>query len=399
MSVISNIFSLIVLSTLMLTSYKAIQQNDDLARAKNTLQKILIFYDARRDKLFNETYPVKPDNKVSYIANDDTVTRERVAYLWPTSGVLSGTTALLETTGNNKYLRLIENRLLPGLDNYFDTLRKPFCYQSYITLANKSDRYYDDNVWLALDFCRLYSITHNHYYLEKAITLWSFIISGWDNKLGGGIYWCEQKKQSKNTCSNAPASVLALMLFEATMDSSYFNWGLRIYNWTKLNLQDSTDHLYFDNITIAGRIDKRKYTYNSGQMMDAAAKLYNLTGNHLYLDEAQHIAESAIDHFTEEFTTPDGKKIRLFKNTGNWFNAILLRGYAQLYRIDRNDKYIKIFSDNMDQLWNHVRDKNGLFSKDWKGLKDDQYKWLLDQAGLVEIWATLYETDSLRQSP
>ena len=47
--------------------------------------------------------------------------------------------------------------------------------------------------------------------------------------------------------------------------------------------------------------------------------------------------------------------------------------------------------DNMDQLWNHIRDRNGLFSKDWKGQKDDPYKWLLDQASLVEIWGTLAE--------
>ena len=47
----------------------------------------------------------------------------------------------------------------------------------------------------------------------------------------------------------------------------------------------------------------------------------------------------------------------------------------------------------MNQLWNHVRDKNGLFSKDWKGQKDDEYKWLLDQASLVEIWAKLAELE------
>jgi hypothetical protein len=49
----------------------------------------------------------------------------------------------------------------------------------------------------------------------------------------------------------------------------------------------------------------------------------------------------------------------------------------------------------LDQLWNHVRNKDGLFSKDWKGQKEDQYKSLLDQAGLVSIWATLAESTPL----
>lgn len=43
-------------------------------------------------------------------------------------------------------------------------------------------------------------------------------------------------------------------------------------------LQDSTDYLYFDNISLDGKIDKSKYAYNSGQMMQAATLLYQLTG-------------------------------------------------------------------------------------------------------------------------
>ena len=183
--------------------------------------------------------------------------------------------------------------------------------------------------------------------------------------------------------------MLAFKLFEANRDSSYLKWGLRIYNWTKVNLQDSTDYLYFDNKNLSGRIDRKKYTYNSGQMLQASAMLYRLTGEKAYLVEAQQIAESAVDYFTEEYMTTEGKKIRLFKNTGNWFNAVLFRGYTELYRLDRNNRYITIFRDNMHQLWNHVRNKDGLFSKDWTGQKEDEFKWLLDQAGLMEIWANL----------
>ena len=286
---------------------------------------------------------------------------------------------------------MLETTVLPGLQQYYDAVRTPACYQSYIFSAGESDRFYDDNVWLALDFCESYMLTKNPDYLKKSIETWKFVISGWDNKLGGGIYWCEQKKESKNTCSNAPGSVLALKIYEATKDTAFLNWGVRIYNWTKTNLQDTTDYLYFDNKSLSGKIGRQKYTYNSGQMLQAAAMLYKLTGQKTYLEEAQQIAKSAINHFTENFTTAEGKQIRLFKNTGNWFNAILFRGYDELYQLDKNKEFISIFEDNLDQLWNRVRDKNGLFSKDWKAEKDDEYKWLLDQASLVEMWATLAE--------
>lgn len=366
-------------------------QRSDISHAKSTLKQIIRYYDAGHDNLLNEYYPVKPGNKVTYLAGEDTVTQQRVAFLWPTSGVFSGVNALLKATGDNKYLRLLSERILPGLEQYYDVTRDPPCYQSYISQAGKSDRYYDDNIWLAIDFCNLYKYTGNREYLDKSVMIWKFILSGSDEKLGGGIYWCEQKKQSKNTCSNAPAAVLALKLFEATSDSAFLKWGVSIYNWTKSNLQDTTDFLYFDNVSLSGKISSRKYTYNSGQMLQASALLYKITGNKIYLEESHHIASSAINYFTEDFTTAQGKKIRLFKNTGNWFNAVLLRGYAELYSLDGNDKYMKIFSDNMDQLWTRVRDKNGLFSKDWKGVKLDEYKWLLDQAALVEIWGMLAE--------
>ena len=376
---------------LIFSGFQGKAENNDLIRAKATLQQVFNLYGAGHHHLLNETYPYKQDNKASYLAGDDTLTGRRVAYLWPTSGVFSGVNALLKTTGEKQYRQLLETDVLPGLEQYYDSVRKPACYQSYIASSGKSDRFYDDNVWLALDFCESYMLTKKPEYLKKSIETWQFVLSGWDDQLGGGIYWCEQKKHSKNTCSNAPASVLAFKLFEATRDSAYFNWGIRIYNWTKANLQDSTDYLYFDNKNLSGKIGRAKYTYNSGQMLQAAAMIYKLTGKKAYLEDAQNIARSATNYFTEEFTTIEGKKIRLFKNTGNWFNAILFRGYTELYRLDGNAEYLVIFRDNMDQLWNHIRDKNGLFSKDWKGKNDDPYKWLLDQASLVEIWGTLAE--------
>ena len=376
---------------LVFSGFQEKAAENDLIRAKATLQQIFSLYNSGHHHLLNETYPYKQDSKASYLAGDDILTGRRVAYLWPTSGVFSGVNALLKTTSEKQYRQLLETDIWPGLEQYYDSVRKPACYQSYIVSVGKSDRFYDDNVWLALDFCESYMLTKKPEYLRKSIETWQFVLSGWDEQLGGGIYWCEQKKHSKNTCSNAPASVLAFKLFEATRDSVYFNWGIRIYNWTKANLQDSTDYLYFDNKNLSGKIGRAKYTYNSGQMLQAAAMIYKLTGKKAYLEDAQHIARSAVNYFTEEFTTAEGKRIRLFKNTGNWFNAILFRGYTELYRLDGNAEYIGIFRDNMDQLWNHIRDKNGLFSKDWKGQKDDPYKWLLDQASLVEIWGTLAE--------
>lgn len=114
----------------------------------------------------------------------------------------------------------MDKQIKPGLDLYWDTTRQPECYQSYPAFAGQNDRYYDDNDWVAIDFCDYYAVTKNKEYLKKAIALHDYIYSGWSDELGGGIYWCEQKKESKNTCSNAPATVLCMKLYKLTKDKN-----------------------------------------------------------------------------------------------------------------------------------------------------------------------------------
>ncbi len=364
-------------------------ETDNMARARQTLSSVYAHYDAGYGNLFNETYPYQEGTRVTYLAEVDTLQGRRVAYLWPTSGLFSSLNALLHATGDLEYETMLKEVILPGLENYFDESRMPACYQSYIVQAGKSDRFYDDNIWLALDFLDAFTLTGNEAYLQKSILLWEFILSGWDEEAGGGIYWCEQKKRSKNACSNAPAAVLGLKLYEVTKDSSYFSWGMKLYNWTQAYLQDPSDFLYFDNISISGGLDKRKFTYNTGQMLQAAALIYKITGDDIYLKEAEKLAGSAAYYFTKDFTTPQGKNIRLFRSTDNWFNVIMFRGYTELYRLNDNPVYINIFRDNLDYLWNDVRDTNGLFSRGWTGKGNNESKWLLDQAAMVEFFATM----------
>lgn len=111
--------------------------------------------------------------------------------------MFSALNALLETTGNQKYEQMIQSVILPGLECYYDSLRVPACYQSYLTESGKADRFYDDNLWLGLDFLDLYKQTGDSACLASARNIWSFIESGCDSILGGGVYWCEQKRNRR----------------------------------------------------------------------------------------------------------------------------------------------------------------------------------------------------------
>ena len=248
--------------------------------------------------------------------------------------------------------------------------------------------FYDDNDWLAIDFCDLYALTKNKKYLEKAQTLYNYIYSGWDDVLGGGIYWCEQKKTSKNTCSNAPATVLCMKLYNLTKNNAYLEQAKKTYDWTKNSLRDPEDFVYWDNVRLDGSVDKAKYTYNSGQMIQAGVLLYQQSGDKAYLKDAQETARGAYQRFTEVRKAVDGTETR-FYTASPWFNVILLRGLTALYEVDHNPEYIRTMADNARYAWDHTRDINGFLDNDWTGIKTKEHKWLLDNACMVELFSEI----------
>ena len=368
-----------------------VEPNSNLDRARQTLDSLYLNYSVDNSSLLRENYPFDEQHTVTYLASEEQANiPNQFSYLWPYSGTFSAVNALFEATHDKKYKKLLDSRVLPGLEEYFDTQRVPNAYSSYIRTAPASDRFYDDNVWLGIDFTDTYQMTQEPKYLDKAQLIWKFIESGTDSILGGGIYWCEQKKESKNTCSNAPGSVLALKLFKATNDSSYFEKGKKLYEWTQSNLQDSTAYLYFDNIRLDGKIGKAKFAYNSGQMMQSAALLYQLTKNPIYLKDAQNIAKECFNYFFTDFTPATNEEaFRMLKKGDIWFTAVMLRGFIELYRIDKDKTYINAFNKSLSYAWDNARDENGLFNTDLSGKSKDQKKWLLTQAAMVEMYSRL----------
>lgn len=362
---------------------------EQLNRAVSTLDSLYKYYQIEESYLLRETYPFDDQHRATYLADNEGQQPNKFSYLWPYSGTFSSVNVLLEQSQDQKFRTLLDTRVLPGLENYFDTKRQPAAYASYVNEAAESDRFYDDNVWLGIDFTDIYAQTSEAKYLDKAKLILLFIKSGMDDKLGGGIYWVEQKKESKHTCSNAPGSVFALKLFNATKDSSYLHLGKELYDWTKANLQDTTDYLYYDNIRLDGQVSREKYAYNSGQMLQAAAMLYKITGDEKYKLEAQNIAKSGYDYFFTDYTSPEGDKFRLLKKTDIWFIAVMMRGYIELYSIDNDETYMNSFRKNLDHAWKHMRDENGLFNTDWTGNSKDEKKWLLTQAGMVEMYTRM----------
>jgi predicted alpha-1,6-mannanase (GH76 family) len=71
------------------------------------------------------------------------------------------------------------------------------------------------------------------------------MMNGFDTLSGGGLYWEEDHKTSKNTCSNGPAILILLQLYNITKEKPYLDTALLLYNWVNKYLQASNG-LYYD---------------------------------------------------------------------------------------------------------------------------------------------------------
>ncbi|WP_295939296.1 glycoside hydrolase family 76 protein [uncultured Alistipes sp.] len=385
-------FSLVVAAcALVACSGGNARRSRNLDRAKATLDSIYKYYGVAGSGLLRENYPFNADYKAGYLASEEQARPNPYSYLWPFSGTLSAVNAILEADAS--YRSVLDNRVLGGLAEYLDTAREPVAYASYINSAPASDRFYDDNVWLGIDFCDIYEATGDRKYLAEAEMIWKFIESGTDDVLGGGIYWCEQKKYSKNTCSNAPGAVYALKLYAATGSTDYLDQGKTLYAWTKERLLDTEDGLYFDNVGLDGRIGRAKFAYNSGQMVQAGALLYKATGDKSYLEDAQRTAAACYDRFFVQFMPEEGGMFRIICKGNIWFSAVMVRGLIELYRIDGNATYVDAVQRSLDYAWIHSRDGRGLFETDFTGHDKQAEKWLLTQGAMVEMFARMSTVD------
>lgn len=356
------------------------------------MDSTLKYYTSDEFGLFYETYPNSEKAFTTFVDVIDSIHNNRIAFMWSITGVFSAVNSLISLTGSNKYKSFLDDFILTGIKKYYDTIRVPHAYQSYILDAGKSDRFYDDNLWLGINFIENYKLTGNVELLNLSIQAWNFIETGLDSILGGGIYWCEQTKSSKNVCSNAPAAVLALKLYETTNDARYLKAAKEIYKWTKCNLQDTVDNLYFDNISLNGLINKTKFQYNSGQMLQAAVLLYKATNNKQYLYEAKELAIACDNYFFREYINNNRKKFRVLKDGNIWFIAVMLRGFEELYKVDKNRFYIDNFRNTLQEVWSKNPNHNKLFDDKFFIEKSDNKKdtkWLLTQVAMVDMYSRL----------
>lgn len=336
--------------------------------------------------MFAENYPSNIKDTLNYFQGEG-VKEKKVSFLWPFSGVFSATNVLMRVPGLKAKYKTYQDSLVTGIEQYRDTVRKPAGYQAYPVKFEKADRYYDDNGLVGIDYMESYMNTKNPLYLKRAEEVFKFILSGWNDDVGGGVTWLEGHNDQKPACTNGMATLTALKIYQGGKNEYYLQQGKQFYNWMYKTLRDTTTGIITNDVKLDGKQSRVFWTYNTGSLLEAAVMLYQITGEKHYLHEAQQLAADSYKYYS---SIPHDKRLTLQIDLP-WFVTVLFRGYEALYKVDNNYKYLAAVEHDLNYAWNNSRDKYGFTTHSWLPKTDDlnKPKWLLDEACIAELYARL----------
>ena len=312
------------------------------------------------------------------------------AYVWPYTEMVANNWRIATLSkGSKDHVADFYKNTINGYE-YYKSMRNDYLAYTASRAAMKGmgsgDTYYDDNVWISREFLNAYEVLGDEEYFDISKQVIEYIWSGWAKDDLGGIYWFEQRKESRNTCSNAPAVILFARMYQHTQDQIYLDRAIQIYNFCYTNLRDPSDNVYWDNISNDGVVNTWKFTYNTGSMIAAGVKLYEITQEQKYLDHAKASALGSYNHFFNQ--SDRGYKTINMHNP--WFNLLLLDGYVEQYRYDENAlEYIQNYEANLNYAYENYKSEQGFMPANWVNgfSKDNEGKIIIKDLNILDMAA------------
>jgi len=290
-----------------------------------------------------------------------------VAHCWPGAVQLS---ALAAAARVDDRWKLPLSDYAAALDAHWSVVNKVAGYDAS-PRPQKPDRYYDDNAWMALALLDTYAVTRNAEHLHRAKDALDFALGGEDSTLGGGIYWHEQTRQSKNTCANAPTIVACLRMTRVTGNAKYAAAAQRLYDWTRSRLRDR-DGLYLDRIDVTGQIEPTKFSYNSAMMILANCEFFDATQEVKYLDDARATASAALKFWVMPASGAVEDDVP--------FAALLVESFLELYRRDGDRKWRTVAASAVEFARTRNVDRAGWHPPKW----DTEPRQRLSEVRLID---------------
>jgi hypothetical protein len=309
-----------------------------------------------------------PNRKLYVEGMEKGVVSQQPAFNWSVGVMVTALNAMAEESPTAK-ARLIQ--YLPAVESYWNSTG-PVPGFDVLPTPKPVDRYYDDNAWMVLALIDSAKITGDRKWLNLAGKALDYALSGWAESEGGGIYWRESDKASRNTCSNSPTAAAAFAYYEATGEGKYKDWGLKIIKWTLPRLQDPSDGLMWDAIDKQGKIEKTKWSYNTALTAKAMIQAegygakFSMTGRDLFSRAWKHWFDPTLG------VKDEGRFAHLLVDVGLDYNLISLEDRKILVK----------------QLI-YLRDEKGLYGSRWDRKSGSDKREMIDSASVLRTLARL----------
>ncbi len=221
------------------------------------------------------------------------------------------------------------------------------------------NEYNDDLLWAGIAFARGYQITGNTVFLNQAKYAFNRVYDrGWDNALGGGIWW-DIRKNEKSGLSNNPAIILALYIYESTQESIYLTKASAIYDWVWATLYNTSTGAVYEHIKANGTKATDANAYNVGAFVSAASALHRITGRESVFDDAKRSVDYIVLIQTSNGIMTSGQR------DGTW-QSEFARGIGEFVR-DNNlwSTYWTWMRNNANAAWNRRRTDLNISWNNW----------------------------------
>ncbi len=285
--------------------------------------------------------------------------RDQIAFTWGVFVLMKALSAAAQVDPQKYEERL--TAFIADTDTYWDANTNDIGGYDCLPMPKPTDRFYDDNAWMALALVDAYRVTENEAYLKRSRETLQFALSGEDDTHGGGIWWKETWKRqelprNKAVCSTAGTALAAIELYAETKEDALLEDGLRLLRWLENTLQDK-DGLFFNDIREDGSIGEYKWSYNTAVPLRCNLRLYQITGEEKYRDEALRIAQAAEKHWIDTDTgTIKCDSMFAFKLTDAWL---------QVYEMTKDAHWLGLVKRSLIHLRENTRDSNGRYPKRW----------------------------------
>jgi predicted alpha-1,6-mannanase (GH76 family) len=216
--------------------------------------------------------------------------------------------------------------------------------------------YYDDEAWWALAWVKGYDRTKDSRYLLAAESIFTDILSGWDESVcSGGLWWSKARKE-KNAIENELFITLGARLYLRTGKPTYLNWTQRAWQWFDQTGMQGPDGLINDGIDLNTCTNNGNptWTYNQGVILGGLTDLYTITHDSSYLDKAERIASAAMNTLVNSdgiLVEPCESSSGGCGNDGTQFKGIFVRYLSYLHQSVRQlvAETPGVFSNNLKQ--------------------------------------------------